>query len=535
MPPSPSARPALVLPDLPEDQRQLPVEEWYRLGFEAEQTDQLEYAATYFAAILHRQPRNPYAMMDLARIYFQLFERDEALALMHKASRWAGEDPEFWYELALIYQDARADDQAERCYLLARKHAAGNPTFPAALISFYDARGRIPEARQALAHASKKCAADPWFAALDGLVLSRAGDTQDAGQALRRAIANLPPQHPFQINSRYALARLLADEGREQESIDILREAKTIQEEDPQVARLKEIAMMVAKVREDSLLSIGAEDIAGRWAAESCPTHPPLGFLLGYPRSGTTLLEQVIDAHSAVQSFEETNAFLQALRRLFPRALQPDEKPWPWVNDPDRSRRDHARSWYFEFLRRMGATLEPSTFLLDKNPGLIGHVQMVSRLFPDAKLVFMVRDPRDICLSAYQTQVMLTPFSVNWLDWEDTVRHCHALLSHWRALRDRLPNPWIEVRYEDLVSDLEGTARRVMAFLDLPWQEQQADFATHARKRQIFSPTIHDVRGPLRSSAPQKWQRFALDYSTAVANFPTLLEHYSYPTAKLSQ
>jgi len=535
MPPSPSARPTLILPDLPEDHRQLPVEEWYRLGFEAEATDQLELAAAYFTAILHRQPRNPYAMMDLARIYFQIMEGDEALALMRKATRWAGEDPEFWYELALIYQGARADEEAERCYLLARKHAAGNPTFPAALISFYEARGRIPEARKALEHASKKNAAEPWFAALDGMVLSRTGERQKAGQALGRAIANLPSQHPFQINSRYALARLLADEGREQESIDILREAKAVQVKDPQVARLKEVAMMVAKVREDSLQSLGAEDIAGRWADESCPHNPPLAFLLGYPRSGTTLLEQVLDAHSDVQGFEETNAFLQALRRLFPRALQREERPWPWVDAPDRSRRDYARSWYFEFLRRMGAGPKPSALLLDKNPGLTGHVQMISRLFPDAKLVFMVRDPRDICLSAYQTQVMLTPFSVNWLDWEDTVNHCHALLSHWRALRDRMPNPWIEVRYEDLVSDLEGTARRVMAFLDLPWQEQQADFATHARDRQIFSPTIHDVRGPLRASTLQKWQRFALDYSTAGVDFPSLLARYSYPTAKLSQ
>jgi hypothetical protein len=165
---------------------------------------------------------------------------------------------------------------------------------------------------------------------------------------------------------------------------------------------------------------------------------------------------------------------------------------------------------------------------MDKNPGLTGHVHMISRLFPDAKFLFMVRDPRDICLSAYQTMVTITPFSVNWLNWDATVRHCVEMLAHWTALRERLPNPYLEVRYEDLITDLPQTGRRVMKFLGLEWEPRQEDFAQHARAKQVYSPTLYDVRQGLSQQARGKWRRFGMDYGAGEPDLTALLESYGY-------
>jgi hypothetical protein len=275
---------------------------------------------------------------------------------------------------------------------------------------------------------------------------------------------------------------------------------------------------------------LSSMDVRDEWRAEVRHDDPPLVFLLGYPRSGTTLLEQVVEAHSGIHSFEETSAFNQALQKVFGRPLLPGEKPWDRLNETDPAARNLAREWYFEHLRRLGAPPEASIMLMDKNPALTGHIHMISRLFPDAKFLVMLRDPRDICLSAFQTQVTITPFSVNWLHWDNTVRHCVEILEHWVALRDRLPNPYLEVRYEDLVTDLPQTGRRVMDFLQLEWEPSQEDFAQHARAKQVYSPTLYDVRQGLSRKAMGKWRRFGMDYSAGEPGLASLLDHFGYET-----
>jgi len=150
-------------------------------------------------------------------------------------------------------------------------------------------------------------------------------------------------------------------------------------------------------------------------------------------------------------------------------------------------------------------------------------------MFPDAKLLFMARDPRDICLSAFQQNLSLTASNVNWLRWDDTVKHCAAVLHNWVQLRKRLPNPVLEVRYEDLVEDLPATGRKVMDFLGLDWQDAQQDFVSHARSKTVYSPSAYQVRQGLNQKARGKWRKFGMDYSAGGEAFAAVLAEYGYP------
>jgi len=521
----------LELPSLPRAKRKASVAELYQHGFAAEGVGRLNLAASYFEEVRRRQPNNPYVLLDLARVYFQLIEIDRAKSVLHEAAQRSGQDSEFWHEMALVYQEARLDSDATRCFLQACSHDAHNVALSAALIAFYESRGDLKQAQAALKCAPRSGAKNGLITALEGIVLLRTGDYSAAIEALTASLTELPQRHSYHINARYALARALAETGEEAASLKRLREAKVLQQERPEAQRHTQIGQAVMKFRTEARAAIESTDVRAHWRATVGPRPRPLVFLLGYPRSGTTLLEQVLESHSAIHSFEETGAFIQASHKAFGRPLLRGERPWDVINTADPAACQRARQWYFEYLNRLGAPRDPSTLLLDKNPGLTGHVHIIARLFPEAKFLVMVRDPRDICLSAYQTQVVVSPFSVNWLSWPSTVKHCVHILQHWVAVRDRLPNPYLEVRYEDLIADLPGTGRRIMEFLDLEWEPQQADFAQHARSKQVYSPTVYDVRQAVTSQARGKWRRFPVDYAAGQPGLSLLLQQYGYETA----
>ena len=519
------------LPALSSEEREASVADLHKRGFMAEGAEQFGLAASYFNAVHQRQPDNPYVLLDLARIFFKLFEFSSAKAYLHQAERSAGRDPDFWYQIGLVWQEFHCEAEAERAFLLARSHGGGNAVFSGTLIAYYEGRGALDKAAASLDRARRKGQGGGLLTALEGQLLLRSGDREAAIRALTSSLSSLPAAHPYQVVARYALARALAETGEETASVERLREAKELQLAQPQVKRYVGLKTPVMQEHAEIRTLLNSVDIRDTWRAEvrdEEQDQAPLVFLLGYPRSGTTLLEQVVESHSEIHGYEETSAFNQALQKVFGQPLLNGEKPWDRFNHPDPTNRRRARRWYYEHLDRLGPPPRGGMLRLDKNPALTGHVHLISRLFPDAKFLFMVRDPRDTCLSAYQTQVTITPFSVHWLEWSDTINHCSQMLVHWVALRDRLPNPYLEVRYEDLVTDLSKTGKQVLEFLGLPWEAQQEDFSKHARSKQVYSPTLYDVRHGVNQKARGKWKKFQMDYSSGGDEFNSLLETFGY-------
>lgn len=531
-PPSPSP-PAFAPTPVPEAYSRSSVDELYREGFVAEWAGQTGLAAAFFGEVRRRQPENPYVLPDLARVYFQLLEFERGKPLLEEASRHAGRDPEFWTQIGVVWQDARFEAEAERAFLLARHHGGGNPGFSVTLAAYYESRGRLDQAKAALERVRRKGLTGGPIRAMEGIVALRGGDRSAAIKALTACLPEMPDGHLYKNFALYALARALAETGEEAASLERLREAKARQAGRPEAQRYAGRPSRVMEEASEVRAALESTDIRAAWRAEARgqEDHPPLVFLLGYPRSGTTLLEQVVGSHPRILGYEETTAFNQALQKVSGAPVEEGEKPWDRFNASDPSARRLARAWYFEHLRRLGPPPAPGAVLLDKNPALTGNVHLISRLFPEAKFLFMVRDPRDVCLSAYQTYVTMSPFSVRWLDWDDTVRHCAEILGHWVALRDRLPNPYLEVRYEDLVTDLPATGRRVMEFLGLDWEPRQEDFARQARAKQVYSPTLYDVRRGLSPQARGKWRRFGMDYSAGQPALDPLLERFGYAGA----
>lgn len=221
-------------------------------------------------------------------------------------------------------------------------------------------------------------------------------------------------------------------------------------------------------------------------------TLPPPGlvFVVGMPRSGTTLVEQVLDAHAAVSGCGELPFFADLAARY----------PSPGDLDDEQASAEARR--YRELAGRIGAS--DARFWVDKAPLNAFHLGHVARLFPDAKILWCRRDARDVGLSIFSENFSkAATFSTSLVSIAACIRAQHRVMRHWQK---RLGLPVLEVAYETMVEDLPGSVRRLLDFCSLPWDE--ACLAFHRSGRVVQTPSRWQVRRPVHRGSIGRWQAY---------------------------
>jgi hypothetical protein len=224
---------------------------------------------------------------------------------------------------------------------------------------------------------------------------------------------------------------------------------------------------------------------------------PPLAFLGGHPRSGTTLLEQVLDAHPGVAALDEPSAFLDLLQPEFHKS-----------KELSSARLNTLRRLYTLALLREAGPDAVGKLLLDKNPSPTARLPLWLKVFPELQVLIALRDPRDVVLSCYFQNIPLNAANVNFLSFERLACHYADLMDIWLMVREWEGFAWLEVRYEDTVANLVNEGRRVTEFLGLTWHEDQGRFYEKSRAKQLYSPTYQDVTRPVYTRSVARWQAY---------------------------
>ncbi len=220
------------------------------------------------------------------------------------------------------------------------------------------------------------------------------------------------------------------------------------------------------------------------------------------------MLEQVLDSHPGLISADE----LQIMPELVHAPLGQQAPAGASVIETlDQAHMDllqRLRQGYWQGME--SALCEPvgPRVLLDKNPELTLLLPLVARVFPEMKILFALRDPRDVVISCFLQRLPLNAVSVNYLSVERTARKYAASMSAWLRIREMLHNPWLEVRDEDLVCHIEHQARRVLDFLGLPWDEDVLEYHRRAQRKHVHSPTYEAVTKPVYSSSVGRWRNY---------------------------
>ncbi len=232
------------------------------------------------------------------------------------------------------------------------------------------------------------------------------------------------------------------------------------------------------------------------------PSNQPI-FILGMPRSGTTLCEQILASHSRVFGAGELEG-IRDIARLMPRALaRPGEAVGSFPFAMDRLTGEIVQRFAERYLTQL-SQLTSSERTTDKMPSNYVHVGLIHLLFPHAKIVHCVRNAMDNCLSCFE-QTFSHPTSWSW-DLED-IGHYYGqyrkLMAHWNRV---LPVPMLEFSYEATVDDIETQARRLLDFCGLDWEPACLDF--HRTERPVLTASKGQVRRPIYTSSKGKWRMF---------------------------
>ena len=413
--------------------------------------------------------------------------RDAVIALKHMEAE-AKADPAWLGRISEAYSQCGNFDAAERC---ARAAVALDPDSAAlryALSSAFIATGKLEQAEDVL---DKLIASHPrdYDAYYNRATLRKQTLGRNHVDAIRKALDETAQDPMSAVGLNYALAHELEDLGQDEESFAALKKGADARR-----------AMMAYRVEKDTdTMARIAKVFDAEFFAKhrnACDEQGPI-FVLGLPRSGTTLVDRILSAHPEVESLGELNDFPLALTALCRAVPVPGDLV-------SRSAELDMRELGEAYLHRVRQRAKGSRFFIDKAPANFLYIGLIAAALPNARIIHLNRNPIDNALGMYKALFRMGyPFSY---DFDDLAKYMQAkteLMAHWHAV---LPGRVTEVHYEDIVSDQEAQTRRLLAEVELPWNAACLDF--HKNNSPTATASAAQVRRPLYASSVDRWRRY---------------------------
>jgi tetratricopeptide (TPR) repeat protein len=255
------------------------------------------------------------------------------------------------------------------------------------------------------------------------------------------------------------------------------------------------------------------------------PPSPAAGhvFLVGFPRSGTTLLERVLATHPGLVAWDERESLVEAVRDFMtnPAGLER-------LANADEHQLADYRADYWRRVAETGANVAGKV-ALDKLPLNTMKLPLIARLFPEAKILFALRDPRDVVLSCFRQRFRMNASMYEFLTLDGAARFYDGVMRLAGLYRAKLDLDVHEHRYEDLIEDFDGQTRAICGFLGLPWRAEMREFAATLEDRSTATPSsIQVARGLYREGVGQ-WRRFREDLEPVLPILGPWVERFGYP------
>lgn len=241
-------------------------------------------------------------------------------------------------------------------------------------------------------------------------------------------------------------------------------------------------------------------------------------FLVGFPRSGTTLLDQVLSSHSRIVCLEEREYFAIALASVFK-----DASKLAAMGALTDDEIETVRATYWRSAREIAADV-----VIDKLPLNIIVLPLIKAVFRDAKIIVAIRDPRDVVLSCYQQRFGMNVAMAQLLELERAAAYYNAVMSLLELCKERLGLDVHRVRYEDVVANLEREARALAAFVHVDFEPAMLEFHKTALSRDIATPSARQVTQPLYTRSIGRWKRYAEDLAPVLPQLHAWAARFGY-------
>lgn len=473
---------------------------------------------------LAMEPGNPATLTGLAIFHRQNGRlRDAVLACDAAIKAWP-DYPDAWLERGAILSSGGSAEAARRSFAQAARLAPNNAAAHAGLAALAARDGAMDEARTC---AQRALAIDP-------------GNIVAASALARAEIAGGHPERAHDLLAPRTAA--MAEPG-----FDRMLALSTLGDALDKLGQHAQAYAAYARSKAD-FAAIHADAGAGRlrhgefveaiaqgfaavecWPAasgESTQGAPRHVFLLGYPRSGTTLLENILATLPGVAALEERPT-LAAADRAFLSGTHAEVvaglAQFAALGGTDL---EQLRRAYWDKVAEAGIPRETACFV-DMDPLKGTRLPMIARLFPEARILIMRRDPRDVVWSCFRTNFAMTSGTLDFTSIERTARHYDAMMRLTQTCLERLPLHFHEVHYHRLVRDFDATTRAICDFLDLEWNEELRRFDRTAARRGVTTASAGQVQRGLYDGTRQ-WEPYAEFLAPVMPLLAPWIERFGY-------
>lgn len=447
-------------------------------------------AARAFGSVTKLDPKNAAAWAQLARLFMRLGQPARAEKALAEAKAADPQGAAVFDLIGVVSSMLGDQNEAKRWYLRAVREAPENEEFVVNLATAQMFLGENDEAVEAVTPLLKAPTPPPQAEWLYSSIVKQESAARPAA-LLDRARKSDPHAAAFLA---YAAGKEFEDCGdwaRAFEAFDLGARAKRSTVEFDEDAETRRFAGM---------MEIFGESFASR-PSEGCEDPSPI-FVVGQPRTGTTLVERIITSHSQIESAGELQQFRLSVGRLSgggekARTIEETLRAYASID---------MKSLGEEYLRVSRPMRSGAPRFVDKLPGNYFYIPLILAALPNARIIHLTRDPMDACFSSFkQLFAEAYPHSYEQREMARHFARYWKLMDHWRRL---YPGRILDVAYEETVADLDPAVRRIVDYLGLPWED--ACLRYFEQGASVATASAVQVREKPHTRSVGRWRRYGV-------------------------
>ena len=449
-------------------------------------------------------------LRELHALLKQQMRDEEALEAIEGAVERAPRDIELWLALASHRMALLKHDDAATAYRSIVERDPSNPLANLGLAAVMEVTNRTAELSAFVGEAEARGVGPDAMNFIRALDFRRKKQFEDGLQALA-----LVPEEMESSRRAHVLGQLEEGAGNYDAAFAAYERMNELKRDDPSQPELR-----AANYRE--MIRRQTDSLTDAWG-DSCRDVPIDGrpspvFLLGFPRSGTTLLDTILMGHPRVEVLEEEPTLRGAGAAV----------PFESLATATPEQVQAGRDSYFE-VAASRTPLREGNLLIDKNPLSSNAVPLIRRLFPDARIILALRHPCDVVLSCFVTNFKLNDGMANFLRLDTAAELYDVTFTYFERAQQLLRVPMHAMTYERLVADQAAELRPLFDFLGLDWHDSALDHATTARGRgHIKTASYAQVIEPIYQRSAGRWQRFRSHLEPVIPMLRPWAEKFGY-------
>lgn len=529
----------------------------FQQGLAAASAGDFPRAYAIARALLARDPNDVHALQIVGFAAFRQGRNEEALQAFLRANRAEPGQPALLYWLGLVNLERGAFERAEKAF---RNAVEINPKYGEAWCHLGETLFLLDRQEEARAAFEAAIAAEPASASVLARAARHFESTHDLARArdlaseavrlapsdeiawialieldlrekrhadvIEKATERLALSDPRNFRNRSRLNHLLASaldrSGDHDRAFATYAEANRLQSLlGNDTARIA-LSPLQSEALDRLIRYLRAEDLSA-WTHHNSLEGPTPVFLLGFVRSGTTWLDQILSSHPDVAVMEEEDNFADAWAELLV-----SDRGLARLASLTREDVNSFRARYWARARKTTAAASTDKMIVDKLPLNTVQLALIWRLFPEAKVLFALRDPRDAVLSAFQQHFQINTGMSYFLDIKTSAEFYDKVLTIGSLVRTKTPLAVHEVRYENVVADLQSEIRRALDFLELPWTDAVLNYQETAKQRAVRTPSRQQVVQSPYSTSIGKWRNYRAGMAPALPILAPWVRKFGY-------